>query len=123
MRGAALTMCARSQIRLQADALVIVEGVYHKVLSRDDARRHAAHARGEARSRSRRPMPMLADLYFGEPRRLQLVEGHRRRGSPKASGTTSFATSTPSNVRQQDAALMRLDYVQACEPVLRRADP
>jgi len=63
MRGAALTMGA-CQIRLQADALVIVEGVYHKVLSRDEAG-------VTLRTLGARPVTVtkthaeLADLYAG----------------------------------------------------------
>ncbi len=82
------------QIRLQEGALVIVEGVYHKVLSRD--------ASGVTlRTLGARPVSVtkshaeLADLYFGEPRRLQLVEDTTA-ACPKASRTTSSAPSTRS---------------------------
>lgn len=112
MRGAALTMGA-CQIRLQADALVIVEGVYHKVLSRDEAG-------VTLRTLGARPVTVtkthaeLADLYFGEPRRLQLVEDTAA-GLPQGVRDNLLRNIDTFDVRQQDAALMRLDYVQACD--------
>jgi len=101
------------QIRVHEGALVIVEGVYHKVLSRDESG-------VTLRTLGARPVTVtkthaeLADLYFGEPRRLQLVEDTTA-GLPQGVVDNLLRSIDTFDVRQQDAALMRLDYVQACD--------
>jgi putative transposase len=101
------------QIRLHEDALVIVDGAYHKVLSRDE--------NGVTlRTLGARPVSItkthaeLAELYFGEPRRLQLV-ADLTAGLPQGVRDNLLRSIDSFDIRQQDKALMRLDYVQACD--------
>ncbi|MBY0256994.1 DDE-type integrase/transposase/recombinase [Methylobacterium sp.] len=101
------------QIRLHEDAIVIIEGVYHKVLSRDESG-------VTLRTLGARPVSItkthaeLAELYFGEPRRLQLITDLTD-GLPQAVKDNILRSIDSFTVHQQEVALMRLDYMQACD--------
>lgn len=101
------------QIRLHEDALVIVEGVYHKVLSRD-ANGVSLRTLGARPVTVTRTHAELAELYFAVPRRLHLVEDTTA-GLPEAVRDNLLRSIDTFDVRQQDEALMRLDYMQACD--------
>lgn len=101
------------QIRLQAGTLVTVEGVLHKVLSRD-AEGVSLRTLGECPVTVRKTHEEIADLYFGTPRRFQLVE-QVAESLPAGVRDNLLREIESFDVRLQDAALRRLDYVQACD--------
>lgn len=105
------------QIRLQAGTLVNVDGVLHKVLSRDT---EGVNLRtlGECPVTVRKTHEEIADLYFGTPRRFKLVE-QVAEGLPVGIRDNLLREIESFDVRRQDAALRRLDYVQACDAAFR----
>ena len=105
------------QIRLQPGALVLVEGVLHKVLSRDTVG-VSLRTLGECPVTVRKTHEEIADLYFGTPRRFQLVE-EVAEGLPRGVQDNLRREIESFDVARQDAALRRLDYVQACDHAFR----
>ncbi len=105
------------QIRLQAGALVLVEGVLHKVLSRD-VEGVSLRTLGECPVTLRKSHEEIADLYFGTLRRFQLVESVAE-GLPRGVQDNLRREIESFDVVRQDAALRRLDYVQACDHAFR----
>lgn len=100
-----------TQIRMHAGDLVIMEGTHYKVLSRDG---HGVVLRtlGPQPVSLTKTHAELAELYFGTPRKLFLVLTIES-GLPSGIVENLKRQLESFDVRSQDEALRRLDYVQA----------
>jgi putative transposase len=102
-----------SQLRVEPGTLIIIDGVYHKLLSRDSAGM-------TLRTLGAQPVTItkshveIAELYFAVPRRLTIVWDETT-GLPEGVRANLVRSIETFDVRWQNEALRRLDYVQACD--------